>query len=283
VPSRLAALGFVARHSGAVASILPPLCAVPAGTLQMGSDKKRRDPQAEYDERPQHPVALGAFQIGRYPVTVAEYACFVAAGQREPGGWEEQLQRLDLPVELVSWRDVTAYAAWLAQLTGQFWRLPTGAEWEWAARGADGRIYPWGDQWDPLRANTSESRMRGMDMTPVGAYAGWDDDSPWGAHDMAGNVWEWTSSAYEPYPNDDRVGSQRVDSNEKRVLRGGSCWDKARFARTAFRLYWVPDLIDLSTGFRLACESSDAEPPTQAPADGRNHPSSDIADTRRDT
>jgi formylglycine-generating enzyme required for sulfatase activity len=151
LPAHLEQLGFEVRQSGAVAYILPPLCAVSAGTLQMGSEKKRRDPQAEDDERPRHPVALGAFQIGRFPVTIAEYACFVAAGLREPGNWDLQLQRLDHPVDLVSWRDATAFATWLAIVTGQPWRLPTEAEWEWAARGAEGRIYPWGDQWDPAR------------------------------------------------------------------------------------------------------------------------------------
>ncbi|HEY7984782.1 MAG TPA: SUMF1/EgtB/PvdO family nonheme iron enzyme, partial [Ktedonobacterales bacterium] len=155
------------------------------------------------------------------------------------------LQRLDHPVVKVSWLDATAYAAWLARVTGLPWRLPTEAEWEWAARGEEGRLYPWGDQWDPARANTSEGGKGGT--TPVGAYAGRGDASPCGAHDMAGNEWEWTSSAWQQYPNDDRRGSNQVDSTKNRVLRGGSWYFNARIARVAFR-----GSRGLG-GFRLVC------------------------------
>ncbi len=107
---------------------------------------------------------LAAFSIGRFPVTVAEYACFVEAGQRQPQQWPTQLQKLDHPVTYVSWDDAVAYAAWLAQMTRQPWRLPTEAEWEKAARWdrAPGvaRLYPWGDMFDPSRANTRESGKR---------------------------------------------------------------------------------------------------------------------------
>src|SRR5262249_37019470 len=104
----------------------------------------------------------GAYQIARFPVTVAEYACAIRAkAVREPPKrsshtieWRTQLQRLDHPVVNVSWHNAIAYAAWLAKVTGQPWRLPTEAEWEKAARGTDGRIYPWGDLWDQTRANT---------------------------------------------------------------------------------------------------------------------------------
>jgi len=134
--------------------------------------------------------------------------------------WVYQLQRLDAPVACISWAEATAYAAWLARLTGQAWRLPTEAEWEKAARGADGRRYPWGNQWDSSRANVDKidawvldherpdagsagtgkrrpSLARAMakhpelfedEPTPVGAFAGRGDASPCGAHDLAGSV-----------------------------------------------------------------------------------------------
>jgi formylglycine-generating enzyme required for sulfatase activity len=168
----------------------------------MGSDPKR-DSQAEDCEKPQHRVTPAAFQIGRYPVTVAEYACFVRAGHAAPQRgtyrpitWDDQLKRLDHPVVCVTWHDAVAYAAWLAKLTGQSWRLPTEAEWEKAARGTDGRIYPWGDAFDKARCNVSESGIG--TTTPVGSYP--NGASPYGAQDMAGSVWEWASSLFKPYP-----------------------------------------------------------------------------------
>ena len=128
------------------------MCTVPAGPFLMGSDPKR-DKDAREDEQPQYTIKLSAYEIGRYPVTVAEYACFVRTGQREPQqarsghtvvDWPTQLQHLDHPVVCVSWHDARGYAGWLRYVTGQFWKLPTEAQWEEAARGTDGRIYPWG-------------------------------------------------------------------------------------------------------------------------------------------
>jgi formylglycine-generating enzyme required for sulfatase activity len=150
-PHRLADLGFV-RHGTAVSGqgwyITPPLCHVGAGSFLMGSDP-REDADTEDDELPQHTIETESYWIGTYPVTVAEYDCAVRDGAvREPryglNSWTYQLQGLDDPVNCISWADATAYAAWLARLTGQAWRLPTEAEWEKAARGTDGRIYPWG-------------------------------------------------------------------------------------------------------------------------------------------
>lgn len=202
-PPRLASLGFNPRKLNGVEVITPPLCAIPAGPFLMGSDK-RRDSQADSDEQPQHTVTLAAYKIARYPVTVAEYDCAVRAGAvREPPKgqytlltWQDQLKRLDHPAVGVSWNDAIAYVGWLAQTTGQPWRLPTEAEWEKAARGTDGRIYPWGDAWDKARANTREGGPG--QTTPVGTYPG--GASPYDAQDMAGNVWEWTNTRYQAYP-----------------------------------------------------------------------------------
>lgn len=117
---------------------------------------------------------------------MAEYACFVRAGHAMLSDWLTQLGTLDRSVASVSWHDATAYAAWLARQTGQPWHLPTEAEWEKAARGTEGRIYPWGDTFDASRANTYESGIG--TTTPVGASPS--GASPSGAQDLAGNVWE---------------------------------------------------------------------------------------------
>lgn len=207
LPPLLAGLGYTLRSVavGATATaasdalILPSLCDVPAGESLMGSDPTR-DPEAEREERPQHRVVLPAFRIARFPVTVAEYACFVqATGHRRPKRWNllgrvvdwpTQLRRPEHPVVMVSWHDATAYAAWLARLTGHPWRLPTEAEWEkaarWDAAAGAAWIYPWGDAFDATRCNTQGSGIGAT--TPVGSYPA--GASPCGAQDMAGNVWE---------------------------------------------------------------------------------------------
>src|SRR5262249_51332862 len=147
-------------------------------------------------ELPLHEVTVSACQIGRYPLTIAEYACFVQATRSaEPEDWSAQQVHPDHPVVSVSWNDVLAYARWLAQITGERWRLPSEAEWEKAARGIDGRRYPWGDEFDQARANTGDEDGQGT--TPVGSYPG--GASPYGVQDMAGNVWEWTSTTYQPH------------------------------------------------------------------------------------
>jgi formylglycine-generating enzyme required for sulfatase activity len=219
----------------------------------MGSDPKW-DSQAYDGEKPQQRVTLAAFQIGTYPVTVAEYACAVQAkAVREPPrglrmDWLTQLKQLDHPVVCISWQDATAYAAWLAEVTGQSWRLPTEAEWEMAARGTDGRIYPWGDGFDTTHCNTDESDIK--TTTPVGRYP--TGASPCGPQEMAGNVWEWTSSLYKPYPYRADDGRERVDATGDRVLRGGSVDDVARNARTACRFGDSPAGISSVFGLRLA-------------------------------
>jgi len=258
-PPRLAQLGFTGQILRGQEVIVPPLCDVPAGPFLMGSDPTQ-DREALDDEKPQHRVTLPAFQIARFPVTVAEYACFVRSGHAKPTNyfnslrWEDQLQRLDHPVVNVSWRDAMAYAGWVAERTGQPWRLPSEAEWEKAARwdpaSGHARIYPWGDQFDSNRCNTSESKIG---TTPVGSYAKGTRNgaSPCGAQDMAGNVWEWTASVYKPYPYTTTDDRKQARATENRVLRGGSWRCGARNARAAYRYRSDPVGTDGDNGFRL--------------------------------
>jgi toxoflavin biosynthesis protein ToxD len=248
-PPRLADLGFTPRNDHDTEYIVPPLCPIPAGPFLMGSDK-HRDPNADSDEQPQHIVTLPAYQIARFPVTVAKYACFVRAGHASPAlsSWQRQLGSLDHPIISVSWHDASAYTAWLAHLTGQPWPLPNEAEWEKAARGTDGRIYPWGDTFDASHANTKASGKG--DTTPVGSYP--TGASPAGAQDMAGNVWEWTSSVFKSYPYSTDDGYENVNSTENRVRRGGSMAYVAWYARAACRIHLRPDLLGGVVGFRVA-------------------------------
>ncbi len=268
LPPYLAQRGFhgeVSAFEGRpVELILPPLAHVTAGPFWMGS---RNDPQGQTDE-PWHQVALDAYEIGVYPVTVAEYACAVRAGKvpqprdKDAWGanlrWADQLRRLDHPVVNVSWREARQYVGWLTTMTGTVWRLPTEAEWEkaasWDVTRAVSWIYPWGDTWDRSRANTQDSGPQAP--SPVGAYAAQSDASPVGCHDMAGNVWEWTSSIYtdEAYQAD----SWRENNNDPtshRVIRGGSWSDVPEHARAAYRGKFTIDDHFGNVGFRTARQS----------------------------
>lgn len=242
----------------------PELLPVPAGPFLMGTSQEQAAAlKKEYnwakelnfeDEHPQHTVTLPAFEIGKYPVTNAEYAEFVkATGQRAPDHWRggalpENLA--DHPVVNVTWRDALAYVTWLRELTGQPYRLPTEAEWEKAARGTEGRLWPWGDDWQPERGNLKPNGPG--ETTSVGQYspAG---DSPYGCADMAGNVWEWCSSLYKPYPYQGDDGRENLEEDDVRVLRGGSWYnDNPAFARCAYRGRTTPGYGYDYYGFRVA-------------------------------
>jgi formylglycine-generating enzyme required for sulfatase activity len=217
------------------------------------------DPQRDYkvvrakgpldDELPQHSVTLPAYEIARYPVTVAEYACFVRSGHPAPMAWQTQVSKLDHPVVRMSWHDAVAYTAWLSERTGERWRLPTEAEWEKAARGTDGRIYPWGDTFDSARCNTYESGIRAT--SPVGSYPS--GASPYGVQDMAGNVSDWTGSLKLPYPYTPSGEREDPNSPDVRVARGGSWVGGAGLARSAYRgNNMVPVLVnDIIPGLSL--------------------------------
>ncbi len=251
---RLHFQGWRVRKTG-VSFILPPVCAVPASRFPMGSDKGK-DPRAWGDELPQTSIPVAAFEIAAYPVTVAEYAHAVQAGAvpAPPGkdderyGWKQQQQHPDHPVVRVSWREATAYCTWLAKTTGQPWRLPSEAEWEKAARGTDGRIYPWGNQWDKTKANIGDGSPG--ETTPVGAYAKMGDASPYECHDMTGNISEWCNSVFRPYPYD--ALKCEMNSDNTRVLRGGSWNDGSGDARAAYRNNLLPDVHSSYVGVRLA-------------------------------
>ena len=223
---------------------------VPAGKFLMGS--KDDNKLASDDERPQDAVDLPDYWIGKYPVTTEQFAQFVAAAQYkfDQDDWQKEA---DHPVVNVSWRDAMAYCNWLndtlrGELKDRTLRLPTEAEWEKAARGEYGNEWPWGNEFDKNKCNSSEGDKGGT--TPVGAYSP-HGDSPYGATDMVGNVWEWCHSLYKPYPYKANDGRENEAGDLPRVVRGGAFFNLQRHARCACRYWDLPVGGDYSQGFRV--------------------------------
>jgi formylglycine-generating enzyme required for sulfatase activity len=227
----------------------PQMIGIPAGEFVMGS--------TEYEaEKPRQQVYLPAYQIGRYPITNYEYRAFVHdTGTAPPRNWESDNypeEFGDYPVVHITWYNAVAYCLWLSQKTGKPYRLPSEAEWEKAARAEDGRTWPWGNHWDKNCCNSRESGIG--HATPVGQYSP-RGDSPYGVADMAGNVWEWCNSLYQPYPYQPDGSREDVQASGDRVLRGGAFLDEARFVRCSYRYKRLPTSHDSSAGFRVASDS----------------------------
>ena len=243
--------GFRRRIASSIAYLCAPLCAIPRGPFIVGSDKDH-DPQSGKDERPRRTIQLDhRFRIGRFPVTVAEYGWAVHLGEvpapsaGEGVTWEEQCDQPDHPVVNITWYAAQAYADWLARITGARWDLPTEIEWEKAARGTDGRIYPWGDAWDPLKANIN---ARGARRTsPVGVYL--DDVSPYGIYDLAGNVSEWTGTNYTLEWDDPYTGGRIT--KVRYGLKGGSWLLTPRRSRASDHSVDAADSHGSTAGMRL--------------------------------
>ena len=323
--------------------LLPPLVKIPAGTYPVGDDEPITNSQGTWtDHVPGHEVAIEAFEIGQFPVTNAEWACFQEAGGYEDerwwdteagrawrsgentaagihdgvkrfvakcrerpemmddllaaGSWDEEMyeraqkrlamseaeldahlrelypggrhtepafwrdgrfNRSSQPVVGICWYEARAYLSWLTEQSGLTFRLPTEVEWETAARGALGRRYAYGDDFDALKSNTSGTHIR--QTTPIGVFP--DGDTPEGVTGLTGNVLEWTSSAYGedldatefPYPYDRTDGREDPDAPAgcQRVSRGGSWTYDLSIALAAYRVIIHPDLRYLNVGFRV--------------------------------
>ncbi|MFD5510821.1 formylglycine-generating enzyme family protein [Streptomyces sp. NPDC059761] len=204
-------------------------------------------------ECPEHTVEIADFWIATYPVTNGEYRAFLAdTGLEErPTTWylgAYPWDRSNHPVAGIRPEHADAYAAWLTERTGHPWRLPTEAEWEHAAKGPEGLPYPWPGGFDPEAANTRESGVH--TTTPVGAFPA--GRSPYGVHDMGGNVEEFTADEYAPYPDGPYVADHLVQSmGSYRIARGGSFSRFGDLTRTRRRHGAFPGPL-YPVGFRLA-------------------------------
>jgi len=240
---------------------------VPAGNFLMGTsddDMKlyrkifplRRDSRFD-NERPQHTVYLDAFYIDKFEVTNSRYLKFLnETGYQASSYLDFPLHnRSNFPAIVGKWQDAYEYAKWAGK------RLPTEAEWEKAARGTDGWIWPWGNKWDAskLNANDGNGEIDGYAQTaPVGQYP--ESASPYGAYDMAGNVWEWVADWYSPdyYKISPSSNPQGPKSGKYHVLRGGSWADNNDFTRCASR-FGITDPGSLLSGFRCVLKELDAD------------------------
>jgi formylglycine-generating enzyme required for sulfatase activity len=240
---------------------------IPAGEFWMGTGSEK------------HRLLLPAYQMGAYPLTNVEFSPFIeAGGYRErrwwteagwrakekpgyenepwtqPSYWDEsRFNKPNQPVTGVSWYEGVAYCRWLSKETGQSYRLPTEAEWEKAVRGVDGRVYPWGNEFEPSRLNASEGKQPVQATTPVGIYP--NGISPFGLFDGAGNVWEWCVTKWgKSYPyavREDEWAAKYLEGTDGRVLRGGSCDDYQDDARCASRYWYFPECRHYGSGFRV--------------------------------
>lgn len=231
----------VARPSAAPATgrLQMEFAPVPGGKFMMG----RND--GDESEAPLHPVTVKAFEIGKHEVTNAQFRLFVkATGHKAAGNWEEYAVKWgeSAPVVCVSWHDAQAFCKWAGC------RLPTEAEWEFAARGSEGRRYPWGNEWVPdhvVFSGNSGGGARPVGSRPSGA-------SWCGAMDMAGNVWEWCSSEYKPYSYNGDETRENLSGAGHCVIRGGSWGSVESNCHGTFRGSDPPGYSFHGLGFRCA-------------------------------
>lgn len=262
-----------------LSELLPVMVVIPGHTFRMGTPARETSELARryggtresyHEETPQHEVTLPAFAIAQTPLSAALYAYAVAAGAAPPPPiWHGPLPPpaiASLPVTDINWHEAQAFCAWLScqpdlnmrliDASGRslpppqrlHFRLPTEAEWEHAARGVDGRRFPWGDEFHPHLANTRESGRAAPN--PPGVYPG--GRSPYGIEDMAGNVWEWTASLDQPYPYRPDDGREDPNAPGRRILRGGCYANPNGYARCACRFRLQPAMRNQFLGMRLA-------------------------------
>ena len=216
---------------------------IPAGEFIQGSDSRHPD------EGPKHTTYLGTYYIDKYEVTNLEYKKFIdATGKPRPPHWitgKYRKGRAYHPVVFVSWMDAAEYCNWVGK------ELPNEAQWEKAARGTDGRNFPWGNVFDEKKSNMPGLKLGGT--MPVGSFE--EGKSPYGLYDMTGNVWEWTTSWYKPYRGASDAETNPHYGEKNKILRGGS-WFNCHIYRcgisayTFNRSHFSQDVKNNSFGFR---------------------------------
>jgi formylglycine-generating enzyme required for sulfatase activity len=264
--------GVVARRRTAAGRVLAELgdprlevmtvdemefCQVPTGKFRMGSEAGA---EGFKDEAPSHEVDVPyTFSIARYPVTVSQFHEYVEASHRQLGDHDSLRGDRNAPVNRVSWHEAQAFCGWLTERWREMGRierswsvaLPSEAEWEKAARGDDGRRYPWGEEVESERANFDQAKIEGP--SAVGCFP--KGVSPFGCEEMSGNVLEWTRSLYKiyPYPSPGVRRDERETSSASgsRVSRGGAYNYASTFVRCAVRYGLDPSFCYWNIGFRV--------------------------------
>ncbi len=249
---------------GLRADMLPDIawCKVTAGKVTIGGDDRA------FQTLPATEVDLPAFRIAKYPITFRQFGAFIDAdenGYANPKWWDElhedglnqqrggpdeqSFKFWNHPREMVSWYDAMAFCRWFSAKLGYEIRLPTEQQWEKAARGTDGRFYPYGMTCDPSKANTYDGDLPLGQTNAVGIYPG--GASPYGVEEMIGNVWEWTlNNGYDHH-------HISVSNSSMRIVRGGSWRFYGRRTRAASRIAYPPHLRDGHIGFRLVANVPD--------------------------
>lgn len=235
---------------------------IPAGEFSMGLDEGKddftKDKKVPTDEIPAHSVKVEAFYLAKYEVTNAEYKKFIEDSKHPaPKSWKGgalEPGKEDFPVTDVSWDDAKAYCEWLSKKEGFQFRLPTEAEWEYAARGTDKRIFPWGNYWKDGVANTLQELDRSSKQTlllPVNVEPNnTRDKSASGIFGMGGNVCEWTDSNFAAYPNGKY--QPKGKDTECKVYRGGAFSSELGDARTTSRKWSLTTTTRPDLGFRVS-------------------------------
>jgi formylglycine-generating enzyme len=241
----------VGEHFGVAEGeyLIPETIPIPAGQFMMGNEKGE---DIEANETPRHTVMLDGFEIGRLEVTNTQYAAFVTATGYSNDKWKETNKpgKEDFPAINISSIDAVAYCEWLSKVTGRKYRLPTEAEWEYAAGGNQLVRFSWGNGWDPALANAGKQHqetMRVAGFTP----------NTFGLYDMTGNVWEWCSDWYKDsyYSESPQSNPQGPAEGISRVMRGGAWNSPEQYSRITFRSHNAPDIRNLTIGFRIVQES----------------------------
>jgi formylglycine-generating enzyme required for sulfatase activity len=239
------------------------LVLVPAGEFTMGH-------KDSYDTLPVRRMNLPAFYIDKYEVTNKRYKRFIdATGYKVPWSqdpavaayawnWQTRMYpegKGDDPVVLINWEDARAFCTWAGK------SLPSEAQWEKAARGTDGKPYPWGDAWEAAKANTIESGVK--QTAPAGSFKA--DISEYGVNDLAGNVSEWVEEWFAPYPGNPMTNYE--ERNKYKILRGGS-WDYSHSIANGYhRQYALPQSQMAAIGFRCVKAADEAgAPPPKTPS-----------------
>ncbi len=229
---------------------------VPSGTFFMGSAARDAAPH----EQPVTQTSVSCFYISRFPITNAQYEKFDATHKTKRAPWAND----NHPVVYVSSKDAMKFCQWLTSKEGKKYRLPTEAEWEYAARGMDGRAFPWGDRLDAGNlANFADKQTNFAwrdttiddgfpETSPVGSYPR--GASPFGIEDMAGNVFEWCLDYFENYKGKERTNPRGAQTGTKKIYRGGSWKSRVTNLRTTARNFNLPDYLSNDVGFRIVCE-----------------------------